>query len=239
MPHSSFSAGFDPCRRQTRRATAGARQGPALPIVRSLLEPMLPTNILQSLQGTSLLSSSKALCWTASNSTAQGPACLIRWSQCHHHLASLFPHPCRDEWHLARLCVTGDRDTRAAAEKSPAPAALPGLSQSKTSTADNKPLISGRRQGGEQLLAWGSSLPGRHTTRKHQGHQPASTLHGRLPVLPPGEQDSPASRLLHRSQHFGSDFFSLSFDSRLHRIQEEAGNSLFVQQLPGKKQPAG
>ena len=235
MPYSSFSAGFAPHCQQTCRAGAGAQQGPPLPVVRSLLEPTLPTNILQSLQGTSLLSSSKALHWTASNRTAQGPACLVQWSQCH-HLASLLPHPRRDEWRLARPCVTGDRDTQVAA-KSPAPAALPGLSQSKTSTADIKPLISGGRQGG------GSSWPGGVPFQGVTPHgntgacQPASTLHGRLPIRR-SQPDSPARRLLHRSQHFGSDFFPLSFDSRLHCIQEEAGNSLFVQQLPGKKLPA-
>lgn len=163
MPYSSFSAGFAPRRWQTRRARAGARQGPPLPIVRSLLEPTLPMNVLQSLRGTSLLSSSKALCWTASKCTAQGPACLVHWSQCH-CLASLLPHPHRDEWHLARPRVTDDRDTRVAAEKSPAPAALPGLSQSKTSTADNKPLISGRRQGGGSSWPGGVSLPGHRIT---------------------------------------------------------------------------
>lgn len=101
---------------QTCRAGAGARQGPALSIVISLLEPMVPMNVLQSLQGTSLLSSSKA---DQPPTTGQRAAVPLPPPPLP------LPHPRRDGWHLDRPRVTGDRDTQGAA-KSPAPAALLG-----------------------------------------------------------------------------------------------------------------
>lgn len=117
------------------------------------------------------------------------------------------------------------------AASSPAPAALPGLSQSQTSSTDNKPLISGSRQG-RSREPWG--VPSQGVTAQG-GTEPAGS-HPAPETSPSSDQlDSPARRLLRRPQHFGSDFSFLFFDCRLHCIQEEAGNSVFVQQLPGEE----
>lgn len=128
--------------------------------------------------------------------------------------------------------MTGDRGMRAAAEKSPAPAALPGLSQSETSSADNnKPLISGSRQGRSREPR---GVPLQGVTA--QGSTKPAGIHPAQETSPSSDQpDSPARRLLCRPQHFGSDFSFLSFDCRLHCIQEEAGDSVFIQQLPGEE----
>lgn len=131
------------CQR-TGRAGAGAQQGAALPIVTSLLEPMVPVNV----QGTSVLSSSMAL---IEQPPITAPRAAVPLPP--PHLPFAIP---MDGRHWDRKRVTGDKRRSEEPSRCDAPRVKPEQGIRCRHETFDLQIEAGRRQ----LHAWGIPLQG-------------------------------------------------------------------------------